>query len=386
MRMKMYLGAAAAAAITAASFTSFSASADVKLPERMTWTAYGTTASGYAQSVAIGNMLKEKHGTVMRVIPGKNDVSRMAPLRDGKADYCACGIAVYFGQEGVLLFASKEWGPQPLRVLATAIGTNNLALATAKDANIRTMADLKGKRVSWVRAGDALNWNVAASLAFAGLTWNDVQKVEVSGFKASVDAIINGQSDAAFMSTVTPHATRLAASPRGIYWPPMPHDDEEGWKRVAAAHPVLQKHIATAGADISKDKPHEGGVYAYPALVTNADHDADEAYNLTKAIMEGVDDFKDSAPGAAGWALDKQNMTWALPYHEGSIRYWKEKGMWTEAAQKNQDMLVKRQQVLMDAWKGLSGKDDMEPEELKTKWLAARAAALKAAGMPLVFE
>ena len=32
--------------------------ADVQLPKNLTWTAYGTTASGYAQSVAIGNALK----------------------------------------------------------------------------------------------------------------------------------------------------------------------------------------------------------------------------------------------------------------------------------------------------------------------------------------
>lgn len=384
MRSGFYVGAASAAVIALAGIGS--ASADVMLPKRMTWSAYGTTASGYAQSVAIGNMLQKKHGTTMRVIPGKNDVSRMAPLRDGKVDYCACGIAVYFAQEGVLLFASNEWGPQPLRVLATAIGTNNLALATAKDANIKTMADLKGKRVSWVRAGDALNWNVGAGLAFGGLSWDDVQKVEVSGFKASIDAIINGQSDAAFMSTITPHAKRLAASPRGIYWPPMPKDDEEGWARVANVHPVLQRHTATAGAEISADNPHEGGVYAYPALVTNADHDADEAYNLTKAIMEGVDDFKDAAPGGAGWALENQNMKWALPYHEGAIRYWKEKGMWGDAEQKHQDGLIARQNVLMAAWKAMPGKDGMSPEDLKTKWLAARGAALKAAGMPLVFE
>lgn len=384
MRNRLLIGAASAAVIALAGLGS--ASADVMLPKRLTWTAYGTTASGYAQSVAIGNMLQKKHGTTMRVIPGKNDVSRMAPLRDGKADYCACGIAVFFGQEGVLLFASKEWGPQPLRAVATAIGTNNLALSTAKDANIKTMADLKGKRISWVRAGDALNWNVAANLAFAGLTWDDVEKVEVSGFKASIDAIINGQSDAAFMSTVTPHAQRLAASPRGIFWPPLPASDKEGWARIASVHPVFQPHVATAGADISKEKPHEGGIYAYPALVTDESRDADEVYNLTKAIMEGVDDFKDSAPGAAGWALDKQNMTWALPYHEGSIRYWKEKGMWTDAAQKNQDMLVKRQGILIAAWKALPGKDDMSPEDLKTKWLAARAAALKGAGLPLIFE
>ena len=359
---------------------------DVKLPKKVSWTAYGTTASGYAQSVAIGNAIKKAYGTTMRIIPGKNDVSRMAPLRDDRADFCACGIAVYFGQEGVLLFASKEWGPQPLRVVMTAIGTNNLALSTAKDANIRTMADLKGKRISWVRAGDALNWNVAANLAFAGLTWDDVVKVEVSGFKASIDAIINGQSDAAFMSTITPHAKRLAASPRGLYWPPLPHNDVEGWKRMANAHPVNQKHVATAGANIDKDHPHEGAVYAYPALVTNASKDTDIVYNMLKGVVSQYNNFKNAAPGGTGWSIRNQNMTWALPYHRGAIKYWKEIGIWSDEAQKHNDMLIKRQNLLMAAWKALPGKDSLSKDELRSNWMAARGAALKKAGLPLVFN
>ena len=169
----------------------------------------------------------------------------------------------------------------------TAVGANNLALATAKDANIKTMADLKGKRVSFVVAGDALNWNAAANMAFAGLTWDDVQKVEVSGFKASVDAIINGQSYAAFMSTITPHAQRLAASPRGIHWPALPHDDNEGWTRLNKAHPVALKHVATKGAEISEDAPHVGYVYPYPILVTNESQSADEVYALAKVRSVG---------------------------------------------------------------------------------------------------
>ena len=370
----------------ALAFAGGAQAADVMLPKNLTWTAYGTTASGYAQSVAIGNALKKAYGTTVRVIPGKNDVSRMAPLRDGRADFCACGIAVYFGQEGVFLFASKEWGPQPLRVLATSIGSYNLALGTAKDANIKTMADLKGKRVAWVRAGDALNWNVAASLAFAGLSWADVTKVEVSGFKASVDSIINGQSDAAFMATVTPHAKRLAASPRGLHWPPLPHGDTAGWKRMSAVHPVYQKNMGSAGANLSKAAPHEGATYAYPALVTNASQSADVAYNLTKGIMARYDDFKGAAPGASGWSAKNQNMTWALPYHEGAVRYWKEAGVWSDAAQKHQDTLIKRQGVLAAAWKGPAGKEGMSKEDLAAKWMAARAAALKGAGMGLVFE
>ncbi|MDF1733784.1 MAG: TAXI family TRAP transporter solute-binding subunit [Minwuia sp.] len=381
--MKTYVKAAALAG--ALSFAASAVMAD-GMPEKMTWTAYGTTASGYAQSVAIGNALTKAYGTKMRVIPGKNDVSRMAPLRDGKADYCACGIAAFFGQEGTFLFASNEWGPQPLRVVLTAVGENNLGLATAKDAGITTMADLKGKRVSYVVGGDALNWNAAANMAFAGLTWDDVQKVEVSGFKASVDAIINGQSDAAFMSTITPHAQRLAASPRGIHWPALPVDDKAGWERLNKAHPVALKHSATRGADISVEKPHAGYVYPYPILVTNSDQDADEVYALTKGIVEQIDNYKDAAPGGGGWALANQTLVWGMPYHEGTIRYFKEAGVWTDEAQANNDMLVKRQQIIMDTWKSLGDLSGMSPEDISAKWLPLRAKALTAAGMPVVFE
>lgn len=375
-----------ASAAAAATLPFAALAADGGLPDKMTWTAYGTTASGYAQSVAIGNALSDKYGVKMRVIPGKNDVSRMAPLRDGQADYCACGAAAYFGQEAAFLFASTEWGPQPLRVVMTAIGANGLALATAKDANIKTMADLKGKRVSWVVAGDALNWNAAANMAFAGLTWDDVEKVEVSGFKASIDAIINGQSDAAFMSTVTPHAQRLAASPRGIYWPPLPHDDKAGWKRLQAAQPIAIQHVATKGADLSEDHPLIGYTYPYPILVTNSDRSADEVYSLIKAMNASFDDYKDAAPGAAGWALKNQNMVWGIPYHEGAIRFYKEQGMWTDEAQKNQEMLIKRQQIIKDTWDSMGDISGMSPEEVQAKWMPMRAKALEAAGLPVVFN
>ena len=73
------------------------------LPKNIAWTAYGTTSSGYAQSVGIGQMLKKNYGTDLRIIPGKNDVSRMVPLKAGQAEICACGIASLFAQEGVFM-------------------------------------------------------------------------------------------------------------------------------------------------------------------------------------------------------------------------------------------------------------------------------------------
>jgi len=373
------------AGIVGAAFVAAGA-AQADMPRKTAWTAYGTTSSGYAQAVAIGNMLKKHYDTNMRVIPGKNDISRMAPLRDNKADYCACGIASYFGQEGVFIFADKNWGPQPIRLLMTNLGSFGLSLAVAADAGVKTMADLKGKRISFIQGGPALNWNVGAQLSFAGLTWDDVTPVKVSGFAASFDAIINGQSDAAFSSTVSPSPKKLAASPRGLYWVPVPHDDAEGWKRMSAAAPVYNKVKAKIGSNIDKTNPPDLSNYPYPILVANDSKDADEVYSLVKAMVEHYDDYKDAAKGALGWKLDAQNMMWAMPYHDGAIRYWKEAGKWTAEAQAHNDMLIKRQGVIKEAWDAMAGKDDMSKDDLKAAWGKARVAALEAAGFDPVFR
>ena len=385
--MKAFMSSAASVLAASLIVPVATNAAEVMLPKQLAWTAYGTTSSGYAQSVAIGNMLKNKYGTALRVLPGKNDVSRMTPLKDGKADMCACGIASYFGSEGVMLFAKEGWGPQPIRVLLASMGASGLGLGTAKDANIKTMADLKGKRVAWVRGGDALNVNAGANLAFGGLTWDDVVKVEFPGFKQSWEGLINDQVDAAFASTVTPLAKRLAASPRGIYWPPLPHDDKAAWARFLKAAPYFVQHTVTVGADISKEHPWEGAAYSYPILVANASYDRDVVYSLVKAMAENYDEYKDGAPGAKGWAMSAQNFQWVIPFHDGAIQYFKEAGVWTADMQAHNDALVKRQDVLAKAWKNfLAARPGGDEASVAAAWMKARASALSGAGMEPVFN
>src|SRR5690606_8754787 len=84
------------------------------LPNPLAWTAYDVGSLGYNRSVAIGSALKNKHGITLRVLPGKNDVARLAPMREGKVQFSATGIGVFLAVEGADTFALRDWGPQDL--------------------------------------------------------------------------------------------------------------------------------------------------------------------------------------------------------------------------------------------------------------------------------
>ena len=121
------------------------AAQSIKLPETLTWTAYDVGSGGYNQAVAIGNALKNKLGVNLRVLPGKNDVSRNIPLRDGRAPFSANGIGgSYLAHEGLYEFGARDWGPQAVRSLILNNSDALLTIVTAKDANIVSAAVLKG--------------------------------------------------------------------------------------------------------------------------------------------------------------------------------------------------------------------------------------------------
>jgi len=341
-----------ALSIASIALASSAVAADVKLPKQISWTAYGTTSSGYAQSVGIGQMLTKNYGTSLRIIPGKNDVSRMVPLREGKSDICACGWAAVMVQEGILAFGTKKWGPQKLHILFSNMGDNGQSLMVRGDAGIKTPADLKGK------------------------------------WKQSADAVLNGQADATWGSTVSSAYNKQAASPGGIFWMNFPHSDKEGWARAQAWNPLWTPVQVSVGIKLENNTsgkvPYEGNNYPYPAFVANATMDADEAYSLTKGVLDNYEQIKDSGPSMLGYQPDRQVLKFAFPYHKGSVKYFKEKGLWKDEHEKHNNMLLKRQDVLAAAW----GKMDMSlaDEAFEAAWQRVRFSALKEAGLTANFE
>ncbi len=359
---------------------------DIELPRAMAWSAYNLGTTGYNQAVGISKMMKDQHRVTLRVIPGKNDVSRMLPLMVNRVQFSANGVATYFAQEGTFQFASRRWGPVPVRVLLMSVGLSNQAVAVPASSDIYTFADLKGKRIPRVRGAPSLNISTQALMACGNVGWDDVTVIEFPGYNAMWNGIVEGHVDAAYATTVSGPTRKLEASPAGIRWLPVPHDDAACWQRLLGVAPYFTKHMGTRGAAISDVHPHEGATYPYPILMTLADQDPALVYNLTRAIVEGYPYFKDSDPGSIGWALTRQQFDWVVPFHEGAVQYFEELGVWNAAYAAHNDELLRRQAVLASAWQEMLLLETDTDEEFSGIWTKLRALRLEQSGFDPVWR
>lgn len=359
---------------------------DVKLPATLTLTAYDTGSSGFNIAVAVGKALKDKYGTDTRVLPAGNDVARLAPLKAGRAQASAMGIGTYFAQEAVFEFAVKEWGPQKIRLLLSVTDCNAVTLGVAKDTGVKDVKDLRGKRIGMVVGSPALNQNALGVLAFGELTAKDVKLVEFSSYGAMWKGMVNNEVDAAIASTISGQTKELETSPRGIMYPPAPAADKAGWARVKKISPYYYPHRTTCGAGITEANAIELPAYPYPIFMAYASQPADLVYNLAKGMIKEYQAFKDGAPGAAGLAVSRQNLTWVLPYHEGTVQALKEAGVWKAEHDAHNQMLVKRQDTLAATWETYLKTNPPDDKDAFVKgWMNARKDALAKAGMDPVF-
>lgn len=347
-----------------------------ELPKSMTWSSYDVGSAGYAEASAIADAFGKKFGTRIRIQPSGSSIGRLQPVLSKRADIGFLATETFFASEGIHDFSTRRWGPQDLRVVAGR--PSSFGIFTAADADIHTLQDLKGKRFAYVAGNPSINVKCDAFLAFAGLTRDDVDAKMFPTYANAMSSLARNEADASCTTTTPSHVYELEQSPRGIRWLEVPADDEEGWKRLRAVAPFFQPYTETVGAGISEENPVDILAYRYPVLVVRSDTDADLVYAFTKALDETYDMYKDATSVMPRWDLKQAGVPAAdAPFHEGAIRYLKEKGIWTDEARAWNDARTKRLNVLRDAWKkAVAEGDGKSDEEFAAIWDRIRTQAL----------
>mgnify|MGYP001385840007 CR=1 FL=1 len=346
------------------------------LPSTMVWSSYDIGASGYSEASALAEGMMKKYDIRVRLQPSGTSVGRLLSLRRKRVSVSFLGTEAYFASEGIHDFASKKWGPQDLRLI---IGRpNTFGIAVPADTGIKTIADLKGKRVAYVTANPSLNVKVLAIMSFANLTWDDVIPITFPGFGPTIKALQNGRLDAAGAVPTGSAVYELAASKRGIKWLDMPESNKEGWQKLKKLVPFMQPQIEILGAGLNEKNPTYIGGYNYPNLTVYSDSSEQYVYSFIKALDESFDHYKDITSVMHKWRLDLSSGTPAeIPIHEGAIKYLKEKNLWSNEDESWNVARLKRLNLLRNTWKKfIQENSNLDDEKFKVEWLRERESVL----------
>ncbi|MDI5983218.1 TAXI family TRAP transporter solute-binding subunit [Halomonas sp. M4R5S39] len=346
------------------------------LPDTMTWTAYDVGSQGHSEASAIADAFGRAHDSRIRIQPAGSAIGRLQPLLSGRADYAYLATESFFATEGLHDFAERRWGPQDLRAVAGRPST--FGVPTAADAGIRTLEDLRGKRVAYVAGNPSVNVKCDAILAFGGLTRDDVEAVMFPAHAAAMSSLAENRADATCTTTTASQLYELAESARGIHWVDIPADDEEGWRRMNRVAPVFQPFRETIGAGLSEASPANMLAYRYPIIVSLADRSDDEVYEFVKALDETYDLYKDATSAIHRWAIDDAGVPPIdIPFHAGAIRYLEEQGIWNEEMQAWNEARLARLEALSEAWSQAREEGgDLDDEAFAALWDERRQAVL----------
>lgn len=212
----------------------------------------------------------------------------------------------------------------PLKKLRGIAGIypNYIQIVASADSGVKTLADLKGKRISVGAPKSGTELNARAIFKAAGLTYADFAKVEYLPFGESVELMKNRQLDATLQSAgLGVSSLRDLATSVKIVIVPIPAD-----VIAKVGDPAYQSGIVPANT-------YEGQTANVPTafvqnfLVTHEGVPTDTVYKMTKSMFENLDHLV--AAHAAAKAIHKETalVGMPLPLHPGAEKYYREIGL-----------------------------------------------------------
>ncbi len=224
----------------------------------------------------------------------------------------------------------SEWAGKPQADLRAVFSIHPEActLVAAVDANIKTIQDLKGKRVNIGNPGSGQRQNSIDALTAVGIDWE--KDLTAEGIKAAEAAglLQDERIDAFFYTVGHPNGSfkEATAGVRKVTFVPIEGPGIDALiKRLPYYATAMVPVVENYPAAVNDSDIKTFGVKA--TLVTSAKVSDDVVYAITKEVFDNFEEFKKLHP--AYKVLTKQNMLEGLsaPIHPGAMRYYKEAGL-----------------------------------------------------------
>jgi TRAP transporter TAXI family solute receptor len=300
-------------------------------------TVFYALASGLAKVASEGSPMQ-------LVVQPYSGTSTFLPLLDnGEIDFGinnAVDLALsYQGAERLKIGGRNPFQHTPNVRLVMRGAILMTAFLVRKDAPIKTIQDIRGKRVTGEYPAQLANWyNVFGFLAGAGMKFDDVKIVPVPGANEGVDALIQGRADVALhaVDSAKVKEADAAISVRHISL----DCSAQGEKRLRAAVPGYYPHWLKRGQATAIVE--DTCVNAYDIYLTSHKAANDRVVAaVLKGIWENVDKLLPLHPSFKDWTRQRAiDAEVTIPYHPAAAQFYKERSVWPAQMEEVQRKLL----------------------------------------------
>jgi TRAP transporter TAXI family solute receptor len=284
------------------------------------------TASGssvyYSLGVALGDAIEKTMPSVKASVQTtKGSAENLSLLQAGRGEIAfALGDSLSAAWKGSLEAGFKS----PLRKLRgiAALYPNYVHIVARADAGIRSLADLKGKKVSVGAPKSGPEINARAIFRAAGVSYGDFAKVEYLPFGESIELMKSRQIDATLQSAgLGASSLRDLATSVDIVVVPIPASV------IRKAHDPAYLPATIPANTYRGQTADVASAVVRNFLVTHEDVSNDLAYGMTKALWSDLGELAAAHPAAKAIDIGHAVEGIPVPLHPGALRYYKEAGV-----------------------------------------------------------
>ena len=281
----------------------------------------GTSGVYYPIGVGLSQLYSNGiEGSKTSVQATKASVENLNLLQAGRGELAfALGDSVADAWNGVEDAGFKA----PLKKLRAIAGTypNYIQIVASKESGITTLADLKGKRISVGAPKSGTELNARAIFKAAGLSYEDMGKVEFLPYAESVELIKNRQLDATLQSSgLGMAAIRDLAATLPINFVAIPVE-------ITAKIDNAAYQAASIPAGTYDGQDSDVPTVAITNILVSHEGVSDEvAYQMTKLMFDNLERLGNAHSAAKDIKLEGAAKGLPIPLHPGAERFYKEAG------------------------------------------------------------